>query len=858
MKTNKFLSLLLTISIMLGVCSAPAAVSANGENQNVPLCFLNAQESQTPSSASDTSETESGDTEASPAPSDTEDDEYARIIHGIAARLSSEGIVNDGNMGWFLADMAVYEKLYPQRETVLSDEEKQACLDKIINNVVADESAANLAKTIIALRSLGCDARKIYTSDFTELDAVAKLSALVDASDSGVTNEYTLPYVIIALNEHESYATDEQMDYLVNTALTNKAYWQNMQWGPDAATAMLLALAPYYDANEAVKAVVDETIPMICGLQQDNGSLDSWGGVCSTSLAVAAFSALGIDSEEIKNGENSLIDAIMSEKTEAFDGFNPTYNSFSTEQGFRGMLAWRLFKNGSGERMYDFSSNPMNEACASWAENCPVTFNVSPSAAVVSVDDAQSSDGRRFDLAEGSYSYTVSYSGYITVSDSFEISAEEVENHKPKTIDVTLTAENGSGGDPGYDDAISVNIKVMIHDENECGNSYTYKNNSAKYTALASDTLSMNKGQTVYDALIILLDKNDIEYTYNNGYFASIGGVSEFDHGALSGWMFTVDGKNVNVAANAKKLSSDSSVVWFYSDDYTNEKGSETYSSSSSGSSSATYTVKFETNGGAAIKNQSVIRNAKVKEPSAPSREGYVFDGWFIDSEFSEKYDFAAKVTKNITLYAKWSEEEKNIPKEDKKTFEKDTFDDISGNEWYYDAVKYVYENSIMDGIGNEFKPHEFMTRAMLVTVLYRLDTNSAERETTVSFSDVSENAWYFDAVSWAASNGITDGVTDTEFAPEENITREQLAVILYRYAKLKGWDTSEGEDTNILSYIDAEQMSEYAILPLQWACGEGIIEGDDDGYIMPKSTATRAQTALMLMRMKNRHMDID
>lgn len=175
-------------------------------------------------------------------------------------------------------------------------------------------------------------------------------------------------------------------------------------------------------------------------------------------------------------------------------------------------------------------------------------------------------------------------------------------------------------------------------------------------------------------------------------------------------------------------------------------------------------------------------------------------------------------------------------------------FTDIADH-WAFDAIEYVYNHSIMEGFSEtEFAPDNTMTRAMLVTVLYRLE-NPTEKAKSHSFTDIKDGEWYSDAVSWAAENGIIDGVTETEFAPDEDITREQMATVLYRYAQYKNQDTSVGEDTNILSYTDAEEISEYAIPAIQWMAGAGLMDGETESTINPLNNSTRAQVATILMR---------
>ena len=146
------------------------------------------------------------------------------------------------------------------------------------------------------------------------------------------------------------------------------------------------------------------------------------------------------------------------------------------------------------------------------------------------------------------------------------------------------------------------------------------------------------------------------------------------------------------------------------------------------------------------------------------------------------------------------------------------------------------------------FAPSENLTRAMLIAILYRAEGEPAVNK-SIPFSDVAVNAYYANAVIWAQQNGIVNGVTENEFAPNSNITREQIAAIMFRYAKYKGYDVSVGESTNILSYTDAESISEYAIFAMQWACGSGLVKGKTEISINPQDNAKRAEIAAILQR---------
>ena len=174
-------------------------------------------------------------------------------------------------------------------------------------------------------------------------------------------------------------------------------------------------------------------------------------------------------------------------------------------------------------------------------------------------------------------------------------------------------------------------------------------------------------------------------------------------------------------------------------------------------------------------------------------------------------------------------------------------FNDVSANDWFASAVDYVTGKGMMNGTSKTtFGPNDSTTRGMIVTVLYRLENEPSAA--AASFTDVVSGQYYTDAVAWANANGIVTGYGNGKFGPNDIVTREQLAAILYRYAQYKKYDVSVGEDTNILSYDDAQSVSAYAIPAMQWACGAGIVNGSN-GKLNPQNNATRAEVAAMLMR---------
>ncbi len=174
-------------------------------------------------------------------------------------------------------------------------------------------------------------------------------------------------------------------------------------------------------------------------------------------------------------------------------------------------------------------------------------------------------------------------------------------------------------------------------------------------------------------------------------------------------------------------------------------------------------------------------------------------------------------------------------------------FVDVKIGSWYYENVVYVVENGLMLGVSDTvFAPDDGTTRGMLVTILYRL-AGSPAVSGSMDFTDIQDDAYYRDAVLWAVREGITVGVSDTSFAPDDMISREQLVTLLYRYAQAAGRDTTARVELD--SFRDADQISGFARDAMAWAVAEGIIQGGSDSMILPGEEASRAQIAAIIQR---------
>jgi uncharacterized repeat protein (TIGR02543 family) len=252
------------------------------------------------------------------------------------------------------------------------------------------------------------------------------------------------------------------------------------------------------------------------------------------------------------------------------------------------------------------------------------------------------------------------------------------------------------------------------------------------------------------------------------------------------------------------------------------------------------YTVKFNSNGGSAVYYRTVVAYDILKKPADPTRAGYAFAGWFTDEALTSAYDFGAKVTKSFTLYAKWTgaagEVGTGFP-----------FDDVNGGDWFYGDVVWAWENGLMTGTSaTKFSPFMNTTRGMITTVIYRLGGEPSVTGKS-PFTDVDSKQYYAPAIAWASANGVVKGYSSTLFAPDKDITREELVTLLWRYTALKGLDVSAAAD--ISGFGDDEKVSGYALDAMKWAVSVGIIKGDNFGKLNPQSPATRAEVAAILHR---------
>lgn len=284
-----------------------------------------------------------------------------------------------------------------------------------------------------------------------------------------------------------------------------------------------------------------------------------------------------------------------------------------------------------------------------------------------------------------------------------------------------------------------------------------------------------------------------------------------------------------------------------------------TSSSRGGGSSSSTITYKAtitQTTGGTIAVNESEVEKGDKQVFVIMADDGYKIvdvkvDGKSVGAVNTYTIEKVTKKHKITATFEKLTEEELKELEENKETTWVNTFDDVNNNDWYYEAVKFVNEAGLFKGLSStEFGANVTMNRAMIVTVLHRLAGETKASNNNINFNDISNEEYYTNAVIWAVENGIVNGVGNNEFAPQNNVTREQLIVMLYRYTKLNGKLTEN--NANLSSYDDENLINDYAKEAFSWAIQEGIITGRTTTTLVPQGIATRAEVATMIMRFSN------
>lgn len=353
-------------------------------------------------------------------------------------------------------------------------------------------------------------------------------------------------------------------------------------------------------------------------------------------------------------------------------------------------------------------------------------------------------------------------------------------------------------------------------------------------TSTAVAKIGDNSYTTLQAAIDAVKDNETINVTGDN-LSATVSGNKSF----------TVTGNTVTlIAASGYTLTKD------VAGKYTVSRQSSGGPGSSGAPTTYAVNVNAATNGAVAADKKTASKGTTVTVTASPSK-GYVVDAVKVVDKDGKDVAVTEKDGKYVFTMPGSAVTVTGSFKAETPAPVALPFTDVKSGNWFYDAVKYAYEQGLMTGTSaTTFAPNGTMNRAMIVTVLYRLEKSPAVTGAS-KFTDVPAGQWYSDAVAWAAANKIVNGYDETTFGPMNAVTREQMAAILFRYEQVKGLENVTLEE-NLNRFPDQNKISAYAIPALQWAVGQKIINGNADGTLDPTGTATRAQVAQIFTNLLN------
>lgn len=754
------------------------------------------------------------------------------------------------------------------------------------------ETTNENARLVLALTALGQNA-KAYMVGGETYDLVTPLTAKTgSAYKATVPGTTSAAFAIIAIDSApytvaDTAAVPAMIQYLLSMQNPSGA-WKINDKNPadnvDATAMVLTALAPH-KSETGVQAAIDKALTYLEGVT-------GYGNACTDAQLVTAYSALGIDCTDARyarGGKNPLT-SLLSYQT-ASGGFsldstasNARVSPRPTEQAAYALVAYDRFKRGV-KSLYDMSDAVDLLPAASGAADVAAKIT-----ALGTVTDCKRETYLALQEIEAAYAgltaeeqaEVTNYGTFLQRKQTFQTLLEAYRKAKLAELDAYYdklkrtdyttdqwtkiteayrtgrssisSAQYAEQADAALKQAKAdidayVNgdtIEVSFRLIGDFPESYTGKH-LGYVTWIETETYTVKKGSTVYDVFTEALQDAGLTSTgAASGYVRSItapsilGGytLSEFDNGAGSGWMFTVNGTHGNYALDEHVLQNGDRIVWHYVDNYATETSTWLTAADISPAEYARRHIGDVVTAGKHGKAAPVLTlsdlGRTVKFTFTPDKGCHVKDVKVNGKSIGAVESYTCS---SLKIYDRITVEftDGTLP-----------FTDVRETDWFYDDVVFAYENGLFSGTtATTFSPYASMTRAMLVTVLYRLEGEPAVTGRS-GFSDVTIGSYYEAAVTWAADNGIVNGTSATTFSPSENVTREQMAAILCRYAQYKQYGTSAS--ASLSAFSDAAAVSTYAKAPLSWAVAEKLVNGTD-GKLLPRASATRAQVAAILHR---------
>lgn len=812
---------------------------------------------------------------------------------------AEKGTCKPGSVGgeWLMLGLARSEKLFGgDAESYVASLE--ASVRKNINkagqlkkngNALATENA----RVALAVTALGYDARAFAEKDL--------LAAFADTAWIENQGNNASAYALLAMNAKETYLSEDQAlteaaNKLVASLLKNQkkdGSWAiNTGEGDLDTTAMVVtALAEYRDDQKAAEAI-SNALAYLAGQQKPGGAIGT--SPETTAQVVVALSTLGFDAatdERFMINSRSVLQGLLQFYAEG-GGFARTtggsVNQMSSEQGYYALVAYDRYCNGKNslykmddakkldEAAFEEVMQAINDTAVEAADRETYLALRELERKIRYLKDASNIDEAKQALAEKQAEFDAllkierdrAQERLSKIYDEVvEAAREEDESLLSKEAEKELLkilaeAEEKLRSADHIEEIEQIlkqaradmeNALHKIHVSFRLIGDFQHETSGDEHmeyvTWIETKKYAVNKDATVKDLLQQALAQAELDETgADDGYVSSVlapevlGGywLSEMDNGANSGWMYTVNGEHPDDALDEFELEDGDRVIWHYVDDYTTDVDSkpwlkaadispEEYAkdrigriATASGRGEIAPKLRFSDLGTDVTftfepeENQELME-VMVDGKSVGKPEHYVYQNLSLSSRIEATFTGAMN------------------------------FIDVRRKDWFYQDVKYVVENGLFHGTAPKiFSPNEAMTRGMLVTVLYRL-ADKPETLAVSSFADVAQEKYYAQAISWAYENGIVGGVTQTSFAPEEKVTREQLAAILYRFAKTQGYGA--GEMAELTGFADYSRISGYALEALSWANGAGLVSGRSETELAPQGQATRAEVAAILHR---------
>lgn len=787
-----------------------------------------------------------------------------------------------------IIDMAAYEKLAPTTTHKLTTETKQ----NYVNFVCSAVTDANAAETTYALgavglQSIGADPRALYPVNSNKsIDLIAKLNGVEHD-----VSTWVVPYTLAAYQQgdYQSTATENA---LIDQILSVQA--ADGSWGAVDATANIITgLSFYYPANDKVKAAVDKAVSYLSAQQQSDGTFIAYGSKADSDTCanvIMALAAVGINpatDSRFSKGGHSALDGLLSFALADSSGFgyqdNATLNPYATEEGFRALIAAKqVMASGQAYNIYDFSANTVEPARATGSSAAASSDETTGEEITVRMT-IKATDGDYWmnnkKVTLGGDGATV-YHAFLKALEGSGITQGGAANGyvRSMTKGGETLGEFSAGDNSGWlykvngtlatvgltDYAIENGDHILWYYTKDWtrdpdAGAMAAQPEKKTDTVLAPEAAASNGAASVKIIAAELTaaakaaeESGEATVTITPSVSGNAQTITlEFPASAAAdaakrGVQIVIETETAHFTLSAEALSALT-------------KSGETIVVTLSTADAGSFADKLSAaarDGAAAVEVTVTVDGAEVTSfdgaelsisfpvSSAHFCAGKVYRVWSIDADGA------------VEMMTGQCAEKDGVLRLVVKTRHLTTFvavpalalifSDVAETAWYYAAVREAYEKGLMTGVTDEaFVPGGTVTRAQFAVVLHRLAGTPAS-DTALSYTDTSDGAWYADAVRWAAEQGIVNGVDGGRFAPNDALTREQLAVMLYRYAAWAGRDLSAVH--TLTDFSDRTDVSAWAVRAMRWAVGSGLIDGAD-GALLPGQTATRAQLAAILQR---------